>query len=32
MWWKAEWDDVDKGRERQRAKREIRKEVNGEND
>ena len=32
MWWKVEWDDVDKGRERQRAKREIRKEVNGEND
>ena len=32
MWWKVEWDDVDKGRERQRAKREIRKEINGEND
>ncbi len=31
MWWKVEWDDVDKGRERQKAKQDIRKELNGEN-
>ena len=29
-WWEFEWGDVDKGRERQEAKREIRKELNDE--
>ena len=31
MWWKVEWDDVNKGRERQRAKREIKKVLEDEN-
>ena len=31
-WWEVEWGGVDKGRERQRAKREIRKELDGQND
>jgi len=29
-WWEVELSGVDKGSERQRAKREIRKEINGE--
>lgn len=32
MWWKIDWDDVHKGAERQRAKRQIRKELNDKND
>jgi len=31
-WWEVELGGVDKGSERQEAKRELRKEVNGEND
>ena len=27
MWWESEWEDVDKGRARQNAKRQIRKEI-----
>ena len=32
MWWKVEWSSVDKGRERQEAKNDIRKELDGTND
>lgn len=32
MWWKSEWDDVNKGSARQEAKQDIRKELDGKND
>jgi len=32
MWWKIEWNKIVKGYARQRAKTEIRNELNGKND